>query len=92
MRSAEKEHIKFIKEIDPIATKGAVEQWLRDVESVMASSVRDTVDRANQALKKTAARDQWVTEWAGQAVLACSMMQWTQDAEEAMKKSGIHGL
>jgi hypothetical protein len=33
-----------------------------------------------------------VTEWQGQAVLAVSMMQWTQDAEEAMKKSGIHGL
>jgi len=32
MYSAEDEKIKFIKEIDPIATKGAVEQWLKDVE------------------------------------------------------------
>jgi len=47
MYSAEKEHVKFIKEIDPIATKGAVEQWLRDVESVMASSIRDCIDRSN---------------------------------------------
>jgi len=92
MFSAEKEHVKFLKEIDPIATKGAVEQWLRDVESVMVSSVKDCVDRANQALKKAPSRETWVTEWQGQAVLAVSMMQWTQDAEEAMKKSGIHGL
>ena len=47
MYSSEKEHIKFIKEIDPIATKGAVEQWLRDVEAVMITSVRDCIDRAN---------------------------------------------
>lgn len=60
MFSAEKEHVKFIKEIDPIATKGAVEQWLRDVEAVMSSSVRDCIDRANQALKKAASRDIWV--------------------------------
>ncbi len=47
MYSAEKEFVKFIKEIDPIATKGAVEQWLKDVEAVMASSIRDCIDRSN---------------------------------------------
>ena len=47
MYSAEKEHVKFIKEIDPIATKGAVEKWLRDVVSVLSSSIRDCIDRSN---------------------------------------------
>jgi len=41
-------------------------------------------------LKKS--RDKWVISWPGQAVLAVSMMFWTMQAEEAMKKSGLQGL
>ena len=92
MYSAEGEKIPFTKIIDPVAAKGAVELWLSEVEQVMIGSVRTTVDGSYQAYKKAATRESWVTGWQGQAVLAVSMMCWTLEAEEAMKRSGIHGL
>ena len=92
MLSAEGEKVPFTKIIDPVAAKGAVEQWLREVEAVMASSVKNIVDGSQQAYRKAATREQWVVTWQGQAVLAVSMMNWTYEAEEAMRKSGVAGL
>jgi len=33
-----------------------------------------------------------VIKWTGQAVLGVSMMFWTMQSEEAMKKNGLVGL
>ena len=38
-------------------------------------------------------REKWVIAgWPGMSIIAIDMMQWTQGAEEAMKKGGIAGL
>lgn len=63
MLSAEGEKIPFTKIIDPVAAKGAVEQWLREVESVMITSVKNTIDCSQQAYRKATSREQWVTGW-----------------------------
>jgi dynein heavy chain len=93
MFSSEGERVPYVKIIDPVAAKGNVEEWLRPVEEVMIKSVKDVVDKANLDYSKPGQeREKWVTQWQGQAVLAVSMMKWTAQAEEAMKKSGIAGL
>lgn len=73
--------------------KGNVEEWLKPVEEVMIKSIKDVIDKANlDYTKPNQEREKWVTIWPGQAVLAVSMMKWTSQAEESMKKSGIAGL
>ena len=91
MMSSEKEKVPFSKIIDPVAAKGQVEQWLVQVEEVMLSSTKDFHERALQDYNKKD-RNKWVVAWQGMAVLAVSMMYWTQNAEESMKKGGLAGL
>ena len=92
MYSSEGELVPFTRIIDPIASKGAVENWLCQVEEVMLKSVKDICEKSLQDYTKAKSREDWVMNWQGQAVLAVDMMFWTSQAEEAMKKSGIAGL
>ena len=92
MYSSEGELVPFTRIIDPIASKGAVENWLCQVEDVMLKSVKDIVEKSLQDYTKAKSREEWVMNWQGQAVLAVDMMFWTSLAEEAMKKSGLAGL
>ena len=91
MWSSEMEKVPFSKIIDPVAAKGQVEQWLVQVEEVMLRSTKDFHERALQDYNKKD-RNKWVTAWQGMAVIAVSMMYWTQNAEESMKKGGLAGL
>jgi dynein heavy chain len=91
MYSVENELVQFVRVIDPIASKGQVEDWLVQVEDVMLRSVRDRIEKAHQDYTKTV-REEWVIKWQGQAVLAIACTYWTVQAEEAMKKNGIQGL
>ena len=91
MYSAENECVDFTKQIDPNAAKGAVEIWLLEVEDIMVQSVKASTEKAYiDYMKKD--RNLWVTQHIGMAVLAVSMMFWTFEAEEAMKKGGMSGL
>jgi len=93
MYSQETEHVPFTRVIDPVASKGAVEDWLLQVEEVMLKSVKEICEKSFQDYNNPQQqREKWITQWQGQAVLAVSMMFWTSHAEEAMKKSGIAGL
>jgi dynein heavy chain len=91
MFSVEGEEVAYTRIIDTAASKGAVEDWLVQVEEVMLKSVKNVIEQSYQDYLKRS-RDKWVISWAGQAVLAISMMFWTMQAEEAMKKSGLPGL
>lgn len=92
MYSSEGELIPFTRIIDPVASKGAVENWLCQVEEVMLKSVKDVVEKSLQDYTKAKSREDWVMVWQGQAVLAVDCIFWTSLAEEAMKKSGMQGL
>lgn len=92
MYSSEGELVPFTRIIDPIASKGAVENWLCQVEEVMLKSVKDIVEKSLQDYTKAKSREEWVMNWQGQAVLAVDMIFWTSLAEEAMKKNGLQGL
>lgn len=91
MYSSEGEHVEFSKPIDPNAANGKVEVWLLEVEEVMISSVKACTEQSQQDYTKRD-RNVWVTVHIGMAVLAVSMMFWTFEAEEAMKKGGMSGL
>lgn len=91
MYSSEKEHVPFSQVIDPVASRGNVEEWLLKVEEVMLISVKEIIEKSLQDYAKKD-RTKWVRSWQGQAVLCSSMTQWTQHSEEAMKKGGVQGL
>jgi len=92
MYSQEGEMVPFTRIIDPMASKGNVENWLLQVEEVMLKSVKDIIEKSLQDYTKAKSREDWVLNWQGQAVLCVDMIYWTSLAEEAMKKSGIAGL
>lgn len=52
MYSSEGEQVPFTRIIDPIASKGQVEDWLCQVEEVMLKSVKDVVERSMQDYQK----------------------------------------
>jgi len=91
MISAEGEEVRFPKPIDPVACRGAVEEWLLQVEDMMIKSVKDATEKTKQDYNKSP-RDEWVRKWQGMCVLCIAMMFWTQNAEEAMNKTGLAGL
>jgi dynein heavy chain len=57
----------------------------------MVSSTKDFHERSLQDYNKKE-REKWVLLWQGMAVIAVSMMYWTSQAEDAMKKGGLAGL
>lgn len=92
MYSAEGELVPFTRIIDPIASKGQVENWLCQVEEVMLKSVKDIVEKSLLDYSKAKSREAWAVSWQGQAILAVDMIWWTTLAEDAMKKGGLDGL
>jgi dynein heavy chain len=64
MYSVEGEYVPYTRVIDPIASKGQVEDWLVQVEEVMLKSVKQVIEQSYQDyLKKAPHRDKWVTCW-----------------------------
>ena len=62
MYSIEGEYVPFATQIDPIASKGAVEDWLVQVEKVMVKSVKAACENSYQDYMKKS-RDKWVIGW-----------------------------
>lgn len=44
MISTEGEEVKLTRVIDPVASKGVLEDWLVQVEEVMFNSVKNTIE------------------------------------------------
>ena len=92
MVSTEKEKVNFTRVIDPIAARGNVEEWLLQIEDIMRKTVKSETEKSLADYGKKE-REKWVVSgWPGMAIIAIDMMQWTQGAEEGMKKGGIAGL
>lgn len=91
MISAEGERVPFPKPIDPVACRGAVEEWLLQVEEMMIKSIKEQTEKTRQDYVKSS-RDAWVRKWPGMCILCIAMMVWSEGAEESMKKAGLAGL
>jgi dynein heavy chain len=87
MNSSEGENVKLLKVIDPLLSKGMVEQWLQELEDEMMRCIRDVNEKCmnDYATKK---RTKWVLDWPGQSILCCDMIFWTSKAERLMKAKG----
>jgi len=92
MISCEKERVNFTRVIDPIAARGNVEEWLLQIEDIMHKTVKSETEKCLADYGKKE-REKWVVAgWPGMSIIAIDMMQWTQGAEESMKKGGTAGL
>ncbi|XP_035886761.1 dynein heavy chain 1, axonemal isoform X2 [Phyllostomus discolor] len=85
MYSAEGEEVQLSFSIYPSSN---VEDWLREVERSMKTSIRDIIERAIKAYP-TMPRTQWVLSWPGQVTIAGCQTYWTMEVEEALEASNI---
>jgi dynein heavy chain, axonemal len=60
MYSVEGELVPYSRVIDPVASKGAVEDWLVQVEDVMLKSVKKIISDSRIAYMETP-REKWIT-------------------------------
>ncbi|KAI9175897.1 hypothetical protein H9P43_006261 [Blastocladiella emersonii ATCC 22665] len=88
MYSADGECVKFH---EPFYPQGNVEEWLMRVENTMKSSLRDVLKHAiaDYPVKK---REEWVTQWPGQLVIAGSQVYFTQAVTEAIEKGTLREM
>ncbi|XP_060896803.1 dynein axonemal heavy chain 2-like [Labrus mixtus] len=85
MFSADGEYIKFLDEVN---LDRPVELWLCDVEATMRITLKDSLYKCLEALKRmTGQRDKWVKEWPGQMLITASQIQWTTDVTKALLNS-----
>ena len=84
MHSGDAEYVHFER---PVVLDGPVEGWLTLVETEMRSTLRVLLQQCKAAQKKQK-RDKWITDWAGQLVLAISQLSWTTDCVKAMSGGG----
>ena len=100
MSSAEGEEVKFDEKIDPNegAKKGNVEIWLKEVERVMKDSLRTSITRSllaypeGESESNGGKREDWITSWPGQVILAVSQCMWTKQVTQALKDVKSGGL
>jgi dynein heavy chain len=85
MFSAQKEFVKFDGIVSTVNANGAVERWLSDVEKMMVVSLKKVFLNSWSDYTQTP-REQWVTKWPGQVVLAVSQIYWTNEVETAISK------
>ncbi|KAI6649612.1 Dynein heavy chain 1, axonemal [Oopsacas minuta] len=68
--------------------KGGVEVWMKELERVMKLSIRENIKHALESYNKTP-RNEWVTSWPGQVVLAGCQAYWTIQVANAIKKNSL---
>ena len=77
LKSSEGEVVELKEIISTSKARGQVEKWLLELEGVMIVSVHKVIADSMVAYK-TQRRVVWVRSWMGQAVLAVTMLYWTQ--------------
>lgn len=75
MFSHEHEKIDFVTTVNTEEARGGVEKWLVQVEEQMIASIQNELKASYLDYQKTA-RNEWVTKWPGQIVLAIGQVYW----------------
>ena len=66
-----------------VVIEGAVETWLLEIESVMRSSLRKTLNQTLVSVKGTK-RDKWVNDFPGQLLITAGQTVWTTECEKGL--------
>jgi len=90
MKSKEGEVVPLVRVINPVDSKGAVERWLKEVETVMRDTVLDQCAKSLKAYTQVA-RAEWTADWPAQVVLTVNQIHWTQGVARAIQR-GKGGL
>ena len=92
MISKKSEEVYLTEPVDPLAFgSGAVEKWLKLLETVMWSSIRAEVQVAFEQYDEDR-REDWLLERAAQVSLNVNQAIWTREAEVALRSGGKGGL
>jgi len=88
MSSAEGELVSFGN--SKVTPSARVEQWLLEVEAQMFASIARVCTEGATAYERMP-RHEWVTKWQAQVVLTVTVMMWTRDVDEVLRKTGNAG-
>jgi len=66
-----------------VVIDGAVEAWLLEIEVVMRSSLKKTLN-LTLAGQKGAKREKWVNDFPGQLLITAGQTSWTTDCEKGL--------
>ncbi|XP_056631499.1 dynein axonemal heavy chain 1-like [Diorhabda sublineata] len=86
MFSAEEECVDLEPTLYPT---GNVENWLVVVENSMKNTVRTQLGKSLQDLPLKS-RKEWVLQWPGQVVIACSQTFWTAGVEKGILENELN--
>ncbi len=97
MISKEKEQVDFHYDkydhqtVNPNDSKGLVERWLLETETVMRKAVAYSID-CSMGVYKQSVRTDWIKTWPGQVCLCVSNKFWCDDVENALDEGGAEAL
>jgi hypothetical protein len=86
MHSKEGETVKLVQ---TVMANDSAENWLRNLEAVMKTTIKAVVYQTLQDKFKNKQYQEWVKMWPGQIVLLVTDILFTKDMDELMKKNDI---
>ena len=91
--SSEGEVVPLQMTINPNAgkNKGAVENWLLEVQLSMRVTIKGEVKKSMESYPVTKRTD-WLSMWPAMCVLNVSQLFWTRETEDLIKRKGAKGV
>jgi dynein heavy chain, axonemal len=78
--------------ISPLSLDGNVEDWLKEFESRMQMTIRDSLKNCLAALRVTSnKREKWLRHWPSQSCIVASEIEWTSRVTKALMASQAEG-
>ncbi|KAM4740185.1 dynein axonemal heavy chain 1 [Anableps anableps] len=72
----------------PVAQVGYVDNWMRDLEKSMKTTLRNNIKRALKVYSEQP-HVEWVFSWPGQVAIASFQISWTAEVSEALENGDL---
>ncbi|XP_014851660.1 PREDICTED: dynein heavy chain 1, axonemal [Poecilia mexicana] len=88
MYSKEEEKVQLLP---PVSAAGNVDNWLRDLEKSMKTTLRDSIESALEGYSKQP-HVEWVFSCPGQVAIASFLVFWTAEVSKALEKRFLNKI